>query len=107
MGTENRHQNRLKIRFRKRPLFSSSARGRVRDAHDEVSNNGPFRDYDLVVVTSGGIWEGVRLRDCRMMVNTTQHTTISISDLDIYDLVLDSMANLSSPDLQFAFHPPR
>ena len=85
-------------------LFSS-ARGRVGDAHDEVLNNGPFGDYDLVVVTSG-IWEGVRSRDCRMMVNTTQHTTIPISDLDKYDLVLDSMANLSSPDLQFAFRTP-
>ena len=77
-----------------------SAGGRVGGAHNEL-----FSDYDLVVVTSG-IWEGIRSYDCKMMVNTTQNTTIRMSGLDKYDLVLDSMANLSSPDLQVVFRTP-
>jgi len=73
---------------------------RVRGAHNELSS-----DYDLVVVATG-IWEGVRSYDCRIMVNTTQNTAIRMSAVDKYDLLLDSMTNLSSPDLQIAFRTP-
>ena len=77
-----------------------SAGGRVGGAHNKL-----FSDYDLVVVTSG-IWEVRRSYDCKMMVNTTQNTTIRMSGADKYDLVLDSMSNLSSPDLQVVFRTP-
>ena len=72
-----------------------------------------FQDYDLIVI-SMGIWEGIRHRDCAMVVNSTAVdefgnitvTPRSLANAEKYDLVLDALAATSSPNLQIALRTP-
>ncbi len=60
-----------------------------------------LKDYDLIVI-SMGIWEGARPKDCIMKNEAGQ----KLSNEDKFDLILDGLVNLSSPDLQIAFRTP-
>lgn len=58
-----------------------------------------LRDYDLIVIGSG-IWEVIRSRDCAMYMNAND--TQNTNPVDHVSVVLHTLKNYSSPQLQIA-----
>lgn len=79
--------------------------------HDFFAQHGDFmNDYDLIIVSTG-IWESLRSRDCKMNLqhfNKEQNLTSTFTtSLEMkIDILLDIIAETSSPNLQIVLRSP-
>jgi len=75
------------------------------DKNTSINAAQPLEDYDLIILASG-IWEAARKRNCKLVVNTTDDGLKTLNFPDKINVLLNTMKNMSSPNLQIVFRTP-